>query len=333
MEKYAQLERIGEGSFGVVIKARCLETGEAVALKKIRVRGVQKGFPKTAFRECRALEEAQHHPNIIHLFEHFPHGGGLVLAFEYMVSDLGEVMRKADEPLPPEHVKAFLVMLLRGVAHLHRHKIIHRDLKPANLLISEEGMLKIGDFGLARPDSEPGALYSNEVATRWYRPPEILFGAKKYGTEVDMWSVACIFGEMLKNGPLFPGENDIDQLYRIIAVLGTPNEDNWEGIKELPDFGKINFNERPPASLEDFIPSAPERALSLLRRMLVLDPKKRITALEALRDPYFFTPPLPAHYSELPRPKRDRPTTDFDFNAPIRVDHPTHYDFEQDVLF
>nr|AAW27908.1 SJCHGC03672 protein [Schistosoma japonicum] len=184
---------------------------------------------------------------------------------------------------------------------MHSNGIMHRDLKPANLLISSKGVLKIADFGLARVfENNNERLYSHQVATRWYRAPELLYGAKKYTNSVDLWAIGCIFGELLNSSPLFPGENDIEQLWFVVRVLGTPSEDVWPEVKELPDYNKISFNLCETIPFEEVLPDGSVEAINLIRKFLVYPPHQRITASEALKDPYFTTDPLPAQLSELP---------------------------------
>jgi len=164
--------KVGEGAFGEVYKAIHIETGRVVALKKIRIRGMDQGFPKNLLREMQALEKLQH-PNVIELYECFPHGPAIVLACEYMQSDLLQLLKclsAKGESLPEPVIKSFMIMILKGVAAVHEAKLIHRDLKPSNLLLSPTGALKLGDFGLARVlDNPAAASFSHEVATRWYR--------------------------------------------------------------------------------------------------------------------------------------------------------------------
>uniref|UniRef100_A0A3B4ZNY5 Cyclin-dependent kinase 20 n=1 Tax=Stegastes partitus TaxID=144197 RepID=A0A3B4ZNY5_9TELE len=203
-----------------------------------------------------------------------------------------------------------------------------QDLKPANLLISSSGHLKIADFGLARLFSEQGErLYSHQVATRWYRAPELLYGARKYDEGVDLWAVGCIFGELLNSSPLFPGENDIEQLCCVLRVLGTPTQDSWPEIVELPDYNKITFKENPAIPLEEIVPDTCPQAVHLLYKFLVYPSRQRCSARQALLHPYFFSSPLPAHHSELPipqrggRPPRQRlqaPPTDFSVDLPLQ---------------
>lgn len=166
-----------------------------------------------------------------------PSGPSFVLVFEYMLSDLSHILRTTPVPLSSSQVKAYMLMLLKGLSYCHENNIMHRDLKPANLLISPSGVLKLADFGLARvhrskatgTDGEEPVQrpYSHQVATRWYRAPELLYGARMYDAGVDLWAVGCIFGELLNHSPLFPGQNDIDQLYCVLSVLGTPTKESW----------------------------------------------------------------------------------------------------------
>nr|XP_054513746.1 cyclin-dependent kinase 20 isoform X5 [Pan troglodytes] len=247
---------------------------------------------------------------VVQLKAVFPHGGGFVLAFEFMLSDLAEVVRHAQRPLAQAQVKSYLQMLLKGIAFCHANNIVHRDLKPANLLISASGQLKIADFGLARVFSPDGSrLYTHQVATsplprRWYRAPELLYGARQYDQGVDLWSVGCIMGELLNGSPLFPGKNDIEQLCYVLRILGTPNPQVWPELTELPDYNKISFKEQVPMPLEEVLPDVSPQALDLLGQFLLYPPRQRIAASKALLHQYFFTAPLPAHPSELPIPQR-----------------------------
>ncbi|CAL4078701.1 unnamed protein product [Meganyctiphanes norvegica] len=250
MEGYSVLGRIGEGAHGVVVRARHNLTGQMVALKKVPLRRLDQGMPTTALREIKALQEinSQH---VVRLLDVFAEGAGFVLAFELMLGDLGEMIRDSTRPLTPPQVKAYMKMLLSGMAFLHDHNIMHRDLKPANLLISETGQLKIADLGLCRVfDREGKRLYSHQVATRWYRAPELLYGARSYDEGVDLWSVGCIFAEMINFSPLFPGESDINQLCVVLQTLGTPNEATWPGLTNLPDYKKITFPQSQSVPLE-----------------------------------------------------------------------------------
>ena len=305
MENYCFLGRVGEGAHGIVFKAKQVQSGEIVALKKVPLRRLEDGVPNTALREIKALQQIEHQ-NVVKLYDVFPHGTGFVLVFEYMLSDLSEVLRNYDRPLTESQIKRYMLMLLKGIAYCHEKSIMHRDLKPANLLISRTGHLKIADFGLARVFLNDGSrLYSHQVATRWYRAPELLYGSRNYDQGVDLWAVGTIFGEMLNNSPLFPGESDIEQLCCVLKALGTPDEKKWPGMNELPDFNKITFPENEPVPFEKLVPDACEEAIDLLTKFLVYSSTQRICAKEALLHLYFFTEPLPAHHSELPIPTRE----------------------------
>ncbi|XP_074794009.1 cyclin-dependent kinase 20 isoform X2 [Natator depressus] len=281
MDQYSILGRIGEGAHGIVFKAKNIESGETVALKKVALRRLEDGIPNQALREIKALQEIEENQHVVKLKAMFPHGAGFVLVFEYMLSDLAEVIRNAQQPLTQAQVKGYMLMLLQGVAFCHANNIMHRDLKPANLLISSAGQLKIADFGLARVfSSDAGRLYSHQVATRWYRAPELLYGARKYDEGVDLWAVGCIFAELLNNSPLFPGENDIEQLCCVLRVLGTPSQRVWPEVTELPDYNKISFKDNPPIPLEEVLPDAPPQALQLLKRFLVYPSRERVRAAQ-----------------------------------------------------
>jgi len=314
MDQYHILGRVGEGAHGIVFKAKHIQSGDLVALKKVPLRKLDDGIPNQALREIKALQEiggnSDEAQNVVKLHDVFPHGTGFVLVFEYMLSDLSEVIRNSDRPLTESQIKSYMMMLLKGVAFCHQNNIIHRDLKPANLLISSTGHLKIADFGLARVfEKNSDRQYSHQVATRWYRAPELLYGARKYDEGVDLWATGCIFGDLLNSSPLFPGENDIEQLCCVLRVLGTPNEQKWPGMSSLPDYNKITFPENPPIPLEEVVPDASEDAIDLLKQFLIYTSSKRLAAQKALLHPYFFTEPLPAHHSELPIPQRARKNT------------------------
>jgi len=305
MENYRIEGKIGEGAHGVVLKAKTVSTGTTVALKKVMIRRLEDGIPTNALREIKALQEIDVHENIVTLRSVFSHGNGFVLVFDYMYSDLSQVLINYD--LTGAQIKSYMVMLLRGVTYCHDNHIMHRDLKPANLLIDSAGRLKIADFGLARVFGTPTMdgtrpLYSHQVATRWYRAPELLYGAREYTEAVDIWAVGTIMAEMMNMSPLFPGENDIDQLACVFRVLGTPSPESWPDADSLPDYNKITFEEMPPVPLEEVVANTTTSAIDLLKKMVMLNAAKRATAREALLHEYFFCEPLPAHHSELPVP-------------------------------
>merc|ERR1719451_269042 len=234
-DRFQKLNKIGEGTYGVVYKAKDKLTGDILALKKIRLEAEDEGIPSTAIREIALLKQLQH-PNIVRLYDVVHTERRLTLVFEYLDQDLKKYLDICDGGLETAILKSFLYQLLCGVAFCHTHRVLHRDLKPQNLLIPREGKLKLADFGLARAFGIPVRSYTHEVVTLWYRAPDVLMGSRKYSTPVDIWSVGCIFTEMVNGRALFPGNTDADQLQKIFKILGTPSEPIWPTITELPDW-------------------------------------------------------------------------------------------------
>ena len=284
IDRYQKIEKIGEGTYGVVYKARDVVTNHTVALKKIRLEGEDEGVPPTAIREISVLREITHE-NIVKLIDIVHSEMKLYLIFEYLEKDLRKFTESCKN-LSEELIKKLIHQILSGICHCHRHRILHRDLKPQNLLIDSNQNLKIADFGLARAFSLPLKTYTHEVVTLWYRAPEILMGAKKYSTPVDIWSIGCIFAELANGRPLFTGDSEIDQLFRIFRMLGTPDEKVYPGISHLPDF-KSSFPKWRAQELEANVYGISGLGIDLLSKMLILDPAQRISARLALAHPYF----------------------------------------------
>ncbi|KAM4644127.1 cyclin-dependent kinase 2 isoform 2-T2 [Amazona ochrocephala] len=200
MENFQKVEKIGEGTYGVVYKARNKVTGEVVALKKIRLDTETEGVPSTAIREISLLKELNH-PNIVKLLDVIHTENKLYLVFEFLHQDLKKFMDSSSlSGIALPLIKSYLFQLLQGLAFCHAHRVLHRDLKPQNLLINTDGAIKLADFGLARAFGVPVRTYTHEVVTLWYRAPEILLGCKYYSTAVDIWSLGCIFAEMVGDG-------------------------------------------------------------------------------------------------------------------------------------
>ena len=290
--KYQKLSKIGEGTYGVVYKAKDLQSNVLVALKKIRLKPEEEGIPSTAIREISLLKEL-YQLNIVNLLDVIHTSKKLTLVFEYCDSDLKKIMDGLKgEKLPIDTVKLYLYEMLKGINYIHKHKILHRDLKPQNLLINTNGVLKICDFGLARGFGVPIRIYTNEVVTLWYRAPDILLGSKMYDTSVDIWSIGCIFAEMILGIPMFLGKNENEQLDRIFNLLGTPNDNEYPWLKESPEWnGYINsetFKKYEKQDIRKIYPNINDNdSYDLLEKMIVFDPDKRISAEEALKHPYF----------------------------------------------
>jgi len=284
LERYEKLQKIGEGTYGVVYKAKDKIDGRFIALKKIRLEHEDEGVPSTAIREISILKELQH-ANIVNLLDVVNLPNKLYLVFEYLDQDLKKYMDSVPT-FDPLLVKSYIKQLLEGLLYCHRRRILHRDLKPQNLLIDRKGFLKLADFGLARAVCIPVRPYTHEVITLWYRAPEILLGSQAYSMPVDIWSAGCIFAEMLAKRPLFPGDSEIDELFRIFRTLGTPSEEVWRGCTSLPDF-KPNFPKWSKQDMKKVIPGVDPLAIDLLESMLVYEPSQRISAKAALQHPYF----------------------------------------------
>jgi len=256
-----------------------------IALKKIRLEHEDEGVPSTAIREISILKELKHQ-NIVSLLDIVNYQSKLYLVFEFLDQDLKKYMDSVQTTMDPKLVQSYIYQLLDGLLFCHKRRILHRDLKPQNLLIDRKGSLKLADFGLARAFCVPLRPYTHEVITLWYRAPEILLGSQAYSTPVDIWSAGCIFAEMIAKRPLFPGDSEIDQLFRVFRVLGTPVEEIWRGCTSLPDY-KANFPKWKKQELSKVLPMADDQALDLLSKMLIYEPHQRISAKEAIKHPYF----------------------------------------------
>ncbi|CAN6620676.1 cyclin-dependent kinase 1 [Trichomonascus vanleenenianus] len=289
LSDYHRLEKVGEGTYGVVYKAQDIKNGNRiVALKKIRLEAEDEGVPSTAIREISLLKEMR--DDYIVALYNIVHSDSrkLYLVFEFLDLDLKKYMESIPEGegLGSPMVKRFMSQLVKGTKYCHSHRILHRDLKPQNLLIDKEGNLKLADFGLARAFGVPLRTYTHEVVTLWYRSPEILLGGRQYSTGVDMWSIGCIFAEMVTRKPLFPGDSEIDEIFKIFRLLGTPNDDTWPGVTSLPDF-KTTFPKWTRQSLQTAVPGLDDDGIDLLEQLLAYDPAMRISAKRAIQHPYF----------------------------------------------
>lgn len=286
MERYQKLEKIGEGTYGVVYKAKDRASGEIIALKKIRLEEEDEGIPSTAIREIALLKELQH-CNIVRLYDVVHTEKKLTLVFEYLDQDLKQYLDQCERGLPPKVMQSFMFQLIRGVGFCHQHRVLHRDLKPQNLLINREGELKLADFGLARAFGIPVQKYTHEVVTLWYRSPDVLLGSRKYSTSVDVWSIGCIFAEMCTGRPLFPGTSDKNQIQKIFRTLGTPTKHIYPGIEDLPQYKPDWPIYKPEHSVLERVKRMDKQGQQLLMSMLRYDPAKRVNCNDALRHPYF----------------------------------------------
>ncbi|SCV04229.1 LANO_0G08944g1_1 [Lachancea nothofagi CBS 11611] len=299
--EYSKEKKVGEGTYAVVYVGTKRSSNRRIAIKEIKTSGFKDGLDMSAIREVKYLQEMQH-ANVIELVDVFMAQNNLNLVLEFLPADLEMIIKDTSILFTQADIKSWLLMTLRGVHHCHRNFILHRDLKPNNLLLAPDGQLKLADFGLARNMGSPQEFLTSNVVTRWYRAPELLFGAKHYTGAVDMWSVGVIFAELMLRIPYLPGKDDIDQIDVTFRALGTPTDKDWPEISTFGTYNKIQFY--PPPSREElrrrFI-AATENALSLMSGMLVMNPHKRLDPIQCLTSEYFLELPEPTLPSELPK--------------------------------
>lgn len=283
MESYKLIKQVGDGTYGSVSKAINRKTNEIVAIKKMK----RKFY---SWEECMNLREVKslqklNHPNIIKLREVIREKDQLFFIFEYMEYNLYQIIKDKDKPFPEGKIRNWCRQVLLALAYMHSHGYFHRDLKPENLLVTKD-VVKVADFGLAREVcSQPP--FTDYVSTRWYRAPEVLLQATSYNAAIDMWAVGAIMAELFTLCPLFPGESETDELYKICSVIGTPNNQTWPEGLQLANSLRFHFPEFPRTHLSGLIPRASAEAINLMTALCSWDPSKRPTAIEALQHPFF----------------------------------------------
>ncbi|XP_025992137.1 cyclin-dependent kinase-like 4 [Solenopsis invicta] len=292
MEKYENIEIVGEGSYGLVMKCRHRETGQIVAIKKFLETEEDVQVRKMAFREIRMLKKLRHE-NLVNMIEVFRRRKRLYLVFEYLDHTVLDELEENENGLDWEKSRRYIFQILRGLDFCHNHKIMHRDVKPENVLVSPNGVIKLCDFGFARYVTGPNESCTDYVATRWYRAPELLVGDSRYGREIDIWAVGCIYAEMVTGQPLFPGDSDVDQLYRITKVLGP-----LSGKQSVNGSGKRIFllrHAKPDeivssmrsTGFRSLFPTWTPKAIDFLTQCLRMDPTVRPKCLVLLQHPFF----------------------------------------------
>ncbi|XP_039382553.1 mitogen-activated protein kinase 15 isoform X5 [Mauremys reevesii] len=293
-QKYEIKKRLGKGAYGIVWKAIDRRTGEIVAVKKIFDAFRNRTDAQRTFREIMFLQEFGEHPNIIKLLNviRAQNDRDIYLVFESMETDLHAVIKKGNL-LKDIHKCYILYQLLKATKFIHSGNVIHRDQKPSNILLDADCFVKLCDFGLARSlcqihEDQGSPALTEYVATRWYRAPEILLSSHSYTKGVDMWSIGCILGEMLLGKPLFPGTSTVNQIEQILSVIPAPSQEDILAIHSDYRASVINrISSRRRVTIEEILPSStPPHALDLLKRLLVFNPDKRLTAEEALQHPY-----------------------------------------------
>ncbi|KAJ5469983.1 hypothetical protein N7530_007340 [Penicillium desertorum] len=280
---------IGAGTYGKVFKGIHVYTQRKVALKKIRMEGEKDGFPVTAVREIKLLQHLRNH-NVVSLLEVMVEKNECFMVFEYLSHDLTGLINHPTFSLTLSHKKDLAKQMFEGLNYLHHRGVLHRDIKAANILISNRGLLKFADFGLARFFSKSRQLdYTNRVITIWYRPPELLLGETRYGPAVDVWSAACVCMEMFTKKAVFPGEGgELSQMDKIYNALGTPTKTEWPDLVEMPWFHLMRPTERRKRVFEDVYRDVlTTGAMDLISSIFRYDPSQRPSAEDVLKHPYF----------------------------------------------
>ncbi|XP_072707483.1 serine/threonine-protein kinase MAK isoform X3 [Ciconia boyciana] len=284
MNRYTIMKQLGDGTYGSVLMGKSNESGELVAIKRMK----RKFY---SWDECMNLREVKslkklNHANVIKLKEVIRENDHLYFVFEYMKENLYQLMKDRNKLFPESVVRNMMYQILQGLAFIHKHGFFHRDMKPENLLCIGPELVKIADFGLARElRSQPP--YTDYVSTRWYRAPEVLLRSSIYSSPIDMWAVGSIMAELYTLRPLFPGTSEVDEIFKICQVLGTPKKSDWPEGYHLASAMNFRFPQCVPISLKTLIPNASNEAIQLMSDMLNWNPKKRPTASQALKYPYF----------------------------------------------
>ncbi|CAK9806736.1 Serine/threonine-protein kinase MAK [Anthophora plagiata] len=284
MNRYITLNQLGDGTFGSVVLGERIDTGEKVAIKRMK-RKYYSWEEAMNLREVKSLKKLSH-ANVVKLKEVIRENDVLYFVFEYMKENLYQLMKDRDKLFPEPVIKNIVYQVLQGLAFMHKHGFFHRDMKPENLLCMGPELVKIADFGLAR-EIRSRPPYTDYVSTRWYRAPEVLLHSTTYNSPIDIWAVGCIMAELYTFRPLFPGKSEIDEIFKICSVIGTPEKDDWPDGYQLAAAMNFKFPNFSRTSLSVLIPNASQEAIILMEDMLQWNPIKRPTAQQSLRYPYF----------------------------------------------
>ncbi|XP_009114785.1 probable serine/threonine-protein kinase At1g09600 [Brassica rapa] len=301
-DSFEKLDKIGQGTYSIVYKARDLETGQIVAMKKVRFANMDPESVRFMAREINILRKLDH-PNVMKLqcIVTSKLSGSLHLVFEYMEHDLSGLALRPHVKFTEPQIKCFMKQLLCGLEHCHSRGILHRDIKGSNLLVNNDGVLKIGDFGLAsfyNPDSDQPL--TSRVVTLWYRAPELLLGSTEYGPAIDLWSVGCILAELFVGKPIMPGRTEVEQMHKIFKLCGSATEEFWETTK-FPQATSYRPQHPYKRVLQETFKNLPSSSLALLDKLLSVEPETRCSASSTLMSEFFTTEPLPCHISSLPK--------------------------------
>ncbi|XP_041353005.1 cyclin-dependent kinase-like 1 [Gigantopelta aegis] len=325
MEKYEKISKIGEGSYGVVFKCRNRETNQLVAIKKFVESEDDATIKKIAMREIRMLKQLKH-PNLVNLTEVFRRKKRLHLVFEYVDHTVLHELIKHPHGVPEPLTKRIIYQTLLAVNFCHQHNTIHRDVKPENILVTRQGQVKLCDFGFARVLSGPGDEYTDYVATRWYRAPELLVGDTQYGPPVDVWAIGCVFAELLTGQALWPGISDVDQLYHIRRTLGDLIPRHMEIFSTNVFFKDMKIptpDKQEP--LEEKFSHVNSQTLDFMKHCLTMDPSHRKSCAELLQHPYMERE-IGVESKPAREPRRNKPisrTSNYPYAAlPQLTNHP-----------
>ncbi|XP_036002641.1 cyclin-dependent kinase-like 2 isoform X2 [Fundulus heteroclitus] len=304
MERYESLGPVGEGSYGTVLKCRHRDSGRLVAIKKFIDSDDDKTVKKIALREIKLLRQLRH-DNLVNLLEVWKRRRRWYLVFEFVDRTLLDELEQNSNGLDLNTCRRYLFQILRATNFCHQQNVIHRDIKPENILISQEGVVKLCDFGFARIIASPseGAVYTDYVATRWYRAPELLVGDIKYGKPVDVWALGCLLIEMLTGQPLFPGDSDLDQIYHIVRCFGNLTAHHQELFYRNPIFSGVKLPEcSKTVPLQQRFSTIPPNALDLAQKCLAMDPKRRAQCSDLLEHLLFTQDSFNTRSLDKPRP-------------------------------
>ncbi|KAK3200488.1 hypothetical protein Dsin_023903 [Dipteronia sinensis] len=301
-DTFEKIEKIGQGTYSNVYKAKDMLTGKIVALKKVRFDNLEPESVKFMAREILILRRLDH-PNVVKLegLVTSRMSCSLYLVFQYMDHDLAGLAASPEVKFTEAQVKCYMHQLLSGLEHCHNRGVLHRDIKGSNLLIDDGGVLKIADFGLASFfDPNHKHPMTSRVVTLWYRPPELLLGATDYSVGVDLWSAGCILAELLAGKPIMPGHTEVEQLHKIYKLCGSPSDEYWKKAK-LPNATLFKPREPYKRSIRETFKDFPPSSLPLIETLLAIDPAERLTATAALRSDFFTTEPFACEPSSLPK--------------------------------
>ncbi|XP_011015815.1 PREDICTED: probable serine/threonine-protein kinase At1g54610 [Populus euphratica] len=301
-DSFEKLDKIGQGTYSTVFKARDLETGKIVAMKKVRFVNMDPESVRFMAREIVILRRLDH-LNVMKLegIVTSRMSGSLYLVFEYMEHDLAGLAANPSIKYTEAQIKCYMQQLLRGLEHCHKHGVLHRDIKGSNLLINNDGVLKIADFGLATSYQPDQSLpLTSRVVTLWYRAPELLLGATEYGPAIDMWSAGCILAELFTGKPIMPGRTEVEQMHKIFKLCGSPSEAYWTK-KKFPHATSFKPQQPYIRRIAETFKNFPPSALTLVDKLLSMEPQDRGSATSALRSEFFRIEPLPSDPSSLPK--------------------------------